>query len=231
MSHGSSRLTLVQIEDQVPHLAIRLDRSEQVLVGRGAAGDLAEIVEQGAQLALPEGSAELGVALMRKIEVTDIHLWIQELPHPREVADHVTGRREEGRRQEVQSARLRELHNRSWQMADIALVEGVAADDLDLVAAAVDPDWEHSAGVDDLARRVHRQVTRHGAPALLLEPPPCDPEIEIVVAPERPVDDVAASAHPFSGQGSTRMLSKSCFRVRRCIPSQSARKRYRNRLI
>ena len=179
----------------MPHPAVDIDGRNQIVFGRRVRRDLAEILQQGAQLPLPEGDAELGVALVREIEITDILIGKEQLPHPREVADDIAGRGEECRRQKVQPPRLGKLDHRSRQMTDIALVKGVAADDLQLVTAAVDPDRQHAAGVDDLARRVHRQVSGGRPTALGLEPFPRDPEIEIVVTPKRPVDDVTSGAH------------------------------------
>ncbi len=64
--------------------------------------------------------------------------------------------------------------------ADVALEVGVAADDLEAVAAADDADREHAGGVNELARDVDRHVA-DGLPASALFPVVNGAEVDVVV--------------------------------------------------
>ena len=96
-----------------------------------------------------------------------------------------------------------ELDDRARKVADVGLVEGVAPDDLEALAAPVDPDGQHPDGADHLARRVDGQVARGLAARLLREPAPGRGELEVLVDLDGPVDDLAAR-HRFAQTGGRR---------------------------
>ena len=96
-----------------------------------------------------------------------------------------------------------ELDDRARQVADVGLVEGVAPDDLEAVAASVDADRKHTRGADHLARRVDGQIAHGLAARLLRDPAPGRGELEVLADLRRPVDDLAP-LHAFYQTGGRR---------------------------
>ncbi len=114
-----------------------------------------------------ERAADVVLVVLRHVEVLDVLVLEQDLPHAREVADHVADRREHHAVEAVEPAGEPQLDRRARDAADVALVVGVALDHLELVAAAEDADRQHPGRVDELARDVDRHVadrlaSRHG---------------------------------------------------------------------
>ena len=138
----------------------------------GLAAQPAEILAQHLELADVERAADRVDEVLRHVDVVDVLVLEQQLPHAGQVADHVADRREQHAVEAVEAAGQPELDRRARNAADVALVVGVALDHLERVAAAEDADRQHARRVDQLARHVDRHVAdrlapRHGGLPLL----------------------------------------------------------------
>ena len=66
----------------------------------------------------------------------------------------------------------REFDGAAWDVADVALEVGVAADDLQPIARSHDADRQHPGGMNQLAGNVDGHVADGFAPGLSLLPAP-----------------------------------------------------------
>ena len=96
--------------------------------------------------------------VLRQVEVPDGLAREEDLEDAGEVADDVAGRGEHERVAGVELAGDSQLDDAARQVADVALEEGVASDDLDLVPAAHEADRQQAGGGDQLDRSPDGQV-------------------------------------------------------------------------
>ena len=148
----------VKVTQRLPVVVIGGDRCVQLGVGDRCAAQLAQVVADVLHLLDVELAADAVLVVLRHVDVAHVLGRKQDLPHARQVADHVADAREEHAVQAVQPAGQAQLDGRARDAADVALVVGVALDHLGLVAAAEDAHRQHARRVDDLARHVHRHV-------------------------------------------------------------------------
>ena len=156
----------VELAHQSAVLVVDRDRVPQLVVGYRLAAQLAEIVPQLGQLVDVEISADIVPIVLRNVEIMRIDVGEHHLPHAGQIADHVADRREQHAVDEIDTAGHAKFDGRARNAADIALVIGVAVDDLELIAAADDAERQHAGGVNDLARHVDRHVADHLAAGL-----------------------------------------------------------------
>jgi hypothetical protein len=90
-------------------------------------------------------------------------------------------------------------------MADVRLVEGVAADDLEPVAGSVNPHRQEATSVENLARHVHGEIPTRSGSRVVVQPPVHGGELEILVELPRPVNH--RTAHAASGKT---LISNEC---------------------
>ena len=174
--------------------------AELILGDRGAA-ELAHVVHQLTELVRPEVAADALGEVLGEIDVAAVLLGVHHLPHAGEVPDHVAGAREERAGEEVEPAGDGQLHHAPGEVADVGLVVGVAADDVDPVAAAVDAHGEHAGRVDDLGGCVHGEEAYGLSARLLGEPTAGRRELQIEVVRLGPGDDFC-SVHGVLNGGS-----------------------------
>ena len=156
----------VEIAHQSAVFVIELDRVPKLVVGYRLAAQLAEIVAQLRHLVDVEISPDVVPIVLRNVEIMGIHMGEHHLPHAGQIADHVADRREQHAVDEIDTAGHAELDGRARNAADVALVIGVAVDDLELIAAADDAERQHIGCVNDFARHVDRHVADHLAAGL-----------------------------------------------------------------
>ena len=125
-----------------PHVVER-----QRAAGREVAGDAPKLV---CVEAAPPPEAEREV--LRQVDVGGVPVGEQHLPHTAEVADDVADRRKEHGVERVEAAGQRQLERRARDMADVRLEVRVAADAIELVAAAEDPPWAPPSAAHRCAR-------------------------------------------------------------------------------
>ena len=169
---GLLRAVRVEVADRGPVLVVDRDRRVQLRVGDRRAAQRSEPVAQHLEFVHVVVAADRVLVVLRDVEVADVLVLEQDLPHAGQVADHVADRREEHPVEAVEPAGEAQFDRRARDPADVALVVGVALDHLEAVAAAQDPDRQHARRVDDLARHVDRHVadrlaTRRGGLPLL----------------------------------------------------------------
>ena len=156
----------VELAHQLAVFVVNRDRVPQLVIGYRLAAQLAEIVPELGQLVDIEISADIVPIVLRHVEIARIDLRKHQLPHAGQIADHVADRREQHAVDEIEPAGHAEFDGRARDAADIALVVGVAVDDLELVAAADNAERQHAGGVNDLARHIDRHVADHLAAGL-----------------------------------------------------------------
>ena len=140
----------------------------QFVIGYRLAAQLGEIVPELSQFVDVEIAPDVVPVVLRNVEIAGIDMRKHQFPHAGQIADHVADRREQHAVDKIETARHAELDGRARDAADIALVVGVAVDDLELVAAADNAERQHAGGVNDLARHVDRHVADHLAAGLPL---------------------------------------------------------------
>ncbi len=163
---GLGGAVLVQLVDRHPVLVVDGDRRVQFGVGDLRAAQLAQVLAQRLHLLDVEVAADRVDVVLRHVDVLDVLVLEQDLPHARQVADHVADRGEQHPVHAVQPPGQAQLDGRARDAADVALVIGVALDHLERVAAAQDAHRQHAGRVDQLARHVHRHVADGLAPGL-----------------------------------------------------------------
>ena len=162
-------------------LVVDLDRGAQRVVGDLASGQVLEALTQLVELVGVVVSANVVPVVLRHVEVAHVLAREQQLPHARQVADHVTDAGEQHAIDKIHALGEAQLDGRAWDATDVALIVGVAVDDFEAVASAHDAKREHARGMDDLARHIHRHVGDNLARGVGLFPLSCGSEIEVFV--------------------------------------------------
>ena len=154
----------VEVLHRAAVLVVDRDRRAQRVVGDRLAGKLAEVVAQHLHLVDVEFAADRILVVLRHVDVAHVLVLEQDLPHARQVADHVANRRKQHAVQAVQPPGEAQFEGRARDAADVALVVGVALNHFELIAAAEDAHRQHARGMDDFARHVDRHVADRLAP-------------------------------------------------------------------
>jgi hypothetical protein len=148
----------VEVADRGAIVVVDGDRRVELGVGDRRAAQAPEVRAQHLELVDVPAAADRVVVVLRHVEVADVLVLEQDLPHARQVADHVADRREQHAVEAVEPAGEPELERRARDPADVALVVRVALDHLERIAAAEDADRQHAGRVHQLARHVDRHV-------------------------------------------------------------------------
>ena len=151
----------IELANQPAIVVVERDRVAQLVVGDRLAAQLAEVVPQLGQFVDVVIAADVVAIVLRHVEIADIEVRKHHLPHARQIADHVADRGKQHAVDEIEPAGNAQLDGRARDAADVALVVGIAVDDLKLIAAAEDAERQHIAGVDEFTRDVDRHVADH----------------------------------------------------------------------
>ena len=170
---------VIELADQPPVLVVERDRAADVVVADAPPGQSLEPVAQLLQLGHVIVAADLVHVVLRHVEIAHVDVREHQLPHARQVADHVADAGKQHAVDEIQPAGHPQLDGRARDAANVALVVGVAVDNLQLIAAAQDAERQHAAGVDQLARHINRHVADH-FPIRVRLPLACRLEIQIL---------------------------------------------------
>ena len=148
----------VELTDGGAVVVVGGNRCVEVGVGDFAAGQPGQVFAQDLHLLDVELAADLVLVVLRHVEVANVLVLEQHLPHAREIADHVADRREQHAVENIQPSGQAEFDGRARNAADVALVIGVALDHLERITAAEDADRQHAGRVDQFPGHVHRHV-------------------------------------------------------------------------
>src|SRR5512139_349236 len=148
----------VEVAYQFAVFVVDRDRLAQLVIGNRLAAELTESKPEFGQLVDIEISARVVAIVLRNVEITGIDMGEHQFPHAGQIADYVADRREQHAVDEIQTAGNPKFDGRARYAADIALVIGIAVDDLELIAAANDTERQHAGRVNNLARHVDRHV-------------------------------------------------------------------------
>ena len=158
----------VEISDELPIVVVQRDRSPQVRLGDLLATDTFQLLDEPLVFSTQEINARCGAGIVRQME--EIHVQVREIPlqHETEVASRIADRTEENAIKHFkvfpQSHFQRGLNNG----ADEGTKAGVGVLDVKPIPSAAEPDWQHASGMNDLDRRVNREIANYsGAPVLV----------------------------------------------------------------
>ena len=144
----------IQLADERAVFIIERDGGADGFVRYRLAHDLRKPAAQLFKLGAIELAANLVLEVLRQIHVARRHSRKHELPHARQVADHIADRGEQHAVHEIEAARDAKLDGRARDAANIALIIGVAVDHFELIAAAQNSERQRARGVDQLPRHV-----------------------------------------------------------------------------
>jgi hypothetical protein len=167
---GSLSADRVEISDQLAIVVVQGDRLLQVRLGDRSAAHTFQLLDKPLVLTTQEINAGRRTGIVRKME--KIHVKVGEIPlhHETEVASRIADGTKDDTVEYFEVFPKSHLQRGLNNGTDKGTKAGVGVLNVESIPATAEPDGQHACGMNDLDRRVYREIANYSGTPMLVFP-------------------------------------------------------------